>query len=188
MRKLKSQAIRIVCALSRSSIFILPSFKLQNVWRETNKFNIQDAFADVEYCRSARVACAMHHHVYISEVAMDAECRSRLTSGSFFQTRIRSQILWKTGTVSGVTFHFRKWQESLWLFLTENIGKFRLNRREPESEQLSDSQFWKISGPGHNPDFTISEQERSRSLKKWLWSPPIRIRREITVKLTRNLY
>jgi len=94
----------------------------------------------------------------------------------------------KTRPGSGVTFYFRKWQESRWSFLTENIGKFMWDRREPKPEQERNSQIWKISGPGHDPDFTILEQGRSRSLKKWLLPSLICIKSELTVKRARNLY
>jgi len=36
--------------------------------------------------------------------------------------------LGKTGPGSGVTFQFLQWQESVWSFLSKNMGKLRLDR------------------------------------------------------------
>ena len=76
--------------------------------------------------------------------------------------------LGKTGHGPGVTFQFLCDH-----ILSKNMGKLRLDWwLYPESEQESDSQIWKIAGPGSRPDSKILELERSRSLKKW-FRPPL---------------
>jgi len=77
------------------------------------------------------------------------------------------KILWKNG--SGVTFQFRQKHESAWSFLVKtwvNLGwidgSWSLNR----SRILKFEKY-----PSPDRDSQTLEQERSRSLKKWLRPP-----------------
>jgi len=56
--------------------------------------------------------------------------------------------------------------------LSKNTAEFQLHRWLPESEQESDSQIWKKSGPDPDPDSKFLEQERNRGLKMW-FRPPL---------------
>jgi len=79
------------------------------------------------------------------------------------------KILWKTGLKSKVTFHFQQ-QESVWfsytvwLFLSKYIAGFPLHRC-PASEQESDSQIWKVLGPGSGfKNFRTGTEEESENM------------------------
>ena len=59
------------------------------------------------------------------------------------------KYLWKTVPGSESRFHFSSSRNLCGYFLSKNMGKFRLDQwLQPESEQGSDSQNWRIAGPG----------------------------------------
>jgi len=63
-------------------------------------------------------------------------------------------------------FHFGSSRSLCGHFLIKNMGKSRLDRcLQPDSEQESHSQIWKI--PGSAPGFTNFGKEQTRSLKKY---------------------
>ena len=95
-----------------------------------------------------------------SEFAMDSECRSQLPQDStfFFRTRIRSQKFVNNRT--RIRSHFSI------LAVTVNFGWIDRSRSLNRSRIF---EFEKFPDPDLDPDLKILEQERSRSLKRWLW-------------------
>ena len=78
-----------------------------------------------------------------------------LTPGPKEKRRILRSRLRQSG--SGPTFAF--WR----LFLSKNTSKLQLDRwLQPETEQESDSQIWKLAGPGFKNFGTGAESESEK--------------------------
>jgi len=103
------------------------------------------------------------------ELGMDPECRSRLWQDSAFFLRTRSQKFVKNrirshfsiSAIAGVCVVFSSVKTWINFDLIDDVSRSLNRSRILKFENLLD--------PG--PDSKILEQERSRSLKKWLRPP-----------------
>ena len=94
-----------------------------------------------------------------AEVGPDLECRRRLRQDSVFLFRVRSQIFGKNRT--RCHFSISAVEGVCSVFSWVKTRKLRLGRLlQPESEQESDSQIWKIAGTAFKNFGTGAESEK----------------------------